>query len=224
MHPTAMDNGRLFFECYPGPGSGAQVVDIGSQDINGSLRSIAPAHCRYTGLDFAPGPGVDAVLADPYHLPFDDACVDVVVSSSCFEHIEFFWLMFTEVLRVLKPAGLFYLNAPSNGEFHRYPVDCWRFYPDAGVALVNWARHCGHAPALLESFTTCQRLDIWNDFVAVFVKDAACADAHPGRMLDRVGRYTNGRRHGSPHLLHPQTAPEDLVKLQQLTGSAKPLS
>ena len=34
---------------------------------------------------------------------------------------------------------LFYLNAPSNGEFHRYPVDCWRFYPDAGGALGDLA-------------------------------------------------------------------------------------
>ena len=31
---------------------------------------------------------------------------------------------------MLRPAGLFYLNAPSNGDFHRYPVDCWRIMPD----------------------------------------------------------------------------------------------
>ena len=78
------------------------------------------------------------VLDDPYHLPLASESVDVVVSSSRFEHVEFFWLMFNEVLRVFKPDGLFYLNAPSNGEFHRYPVDCWRFYPDAAQALVNW--------------------------------------------------------------------------------------
>src|SRR5690606_16595120 len=151
---------------------------------------------NYVGLDFAAGPGVDLVLNDPYHLPFADGSVDAVVSSSCFEHIEMFWLMFNEVLRVLKPKGLFYLNAPSNGEFHRYPVDCWRFYPDAGEALVRWGVRSGWQPALLESFTTHQQRDIWNDFVAVFVKDAACVGQHPARMLDRLERYMNGRRHG----------------------------
>ncbi|MEO7391576.1 MAG: methyltransferase domain-containing protein [Ramlibacter sp.] len=219
-----MDNGRLFFECYLGVGRQATVVDVGAQDLYGSLRSVVPEHCRYLGLDAVPGPGVDVVLDDPYVLPFDTASVDAVVSSSCFEHVEFFWLMFNEILRVLKPDGLFYLNAPSNGEYHRHPVDCWRFYPDAGVALVNWARRSGLSPALLESFTTFQRLDIWNDFVAVFVKDASCADAHPTRMLDRVGRYSNGRLLGSAEILCQQTETEDLAKLQLLTGSAKPLT
>jgi SAM-dependent methyltransferase len=74
--------------------------------------------------------------AGSYKLPFADGSVDVVLSSSCFEHSEFFWLLFLEILRVLRPEGLFYLNAPSNGPFHRYPVDCWRFYPDSGNALV----------------------------------------------------------------------------------------
>ena len=89
------------------------MLDIGAQDVNGSLRPLVPEGCRYIGLDFEAGPGVDLVLDDPYRLPFDAGSVDTVVSSSCFEHVEFFWLMFNEVLRVLKPNGLFYLNVPS---------------------------------------------------------------------------------------------------------------
>ncbi|MGE0497861.1 MAG: methyltransferase domain-containing protein [Ramlibacter sp.] len=224
MHPTALDNGSLFFECYLATRPGATVIEIGSQDVNGSLRPLAPPGCRYTGLDFAAGPGVDQVLDDPYRLPLEAGSVDAVVSSSCFEHIEFFWLMFNEVLRVLKPDGLFYLNAPSNGEFHRYPVDCWRFYPDAGTALVNWARRSGYKPVLLESFTTPQRLDIWNDFVSVYLKDESCLGAHPQRMLDRLTHFSNGRRHGADGLLNPQRETEDLATLRQLRGSAKPLA
>jgi SAM-dependent methyltransferase len=129
MHVSALKHGQLFFDTYLGREADVTIVDIGAQDINGSLRHGAPAGCRYIGVDFVPGPGVDVVLDDPYRLPFADASVDVVVSSSCFEHIEFFWLMFNEALRVLAPGGLLYLNAPANGDFHRYPVDCWQFYP-----------------------------------------------------------------------------------------------
>lgn len=224
MHPTAMDNGRLFFDCYLQGRDRPTVVDLGSQDVNGSLRGVATAGCRYVGVDFAAGRGVDVVLDDPCSLPFESASVDAVVSTSCFEHVEFFWLVFNEILRILKPDGLFYLNAPSNGEFHRYPVDCWRFYPDAGAALVKWGRRSGYRPLLLESFTSFQRLDIWNDFVAIFLKDAACLESHPTRIIDRIDRYANGLVHGRDAILRPQTAPEDLVKLQRLTGSAKPQS
>lgn len=119
-----MHNGALFFETYLASHAQATVLDIGSQDVNGSLRALASPGMNYVRLDFAAGPGVDLVLDDPYHLPVAYGSVDAVVSSSCFEYIEMFWLMFNEVLRVLKPEGLFYLNAPSNGEFHRYSVDC----------------------------------------------------------------------------------------------------
>lgn len=222
MHPTAMDNGRRFFATYLDASAPALILDIGSQDINGSLRQAAPAGARYVGLDFAAGRGVDRVLDDPYRLPFDDGVADAVVSSSCFEHVDMFWLTFNEILRVLRPGGLFYLNAPSNGAFHRYPVDCWRFYPDAGDALVRWGERSGYRPALLESFTTYQHLDIWNDFVAVFVKDAACAALHSRRMLDGTERYMNGRRYGVEGLLNSQTDTEDRVRLQALSGDAGP--
>ena len=155
MHPTAFANCKLFFDTY-GPyfpkNVNTQVVEIGSQDVNGSLRSLAPYQFKYTGVDFQAAKGVDLVLKDPYCLPFENSSVDIILSSSCFEHSEMFWLVFLEILRVLKPTGLFYLNAPSSGSFHQYPVDCWRFYPDSGKALISWSKHNGGDAALLESY------------------------------------------------------------------------
>lgn len=209
MHLSALRHGQLFFETYLAPSARATIVDIGAQNINGSLRQCAPVGCEYIGVDFVSGEGVDLVLEDPYHLPFADASIDIVVSSSCFEHIEFFWLMFNEVLRVLKPNGLFYLNTPSNGDFHRYPVDCWRFYPDAGQALVKWGQRSGFSCALLESCVAYQDRDIWNDHLAVFIRDCAHIQHHPQRMLTRLDRYMNGQLYGSESVLSWQTASED---------------
>ena len=192
MHPSALRNGKLFFETYAAMLADASVVDIGAQDVNGSLKDVMPSHLRYTGVDFVEGKGVDVVLDDPYTLPFADESVDIVVSNSCLEHSEMFWLSFLEMLRVLRPTGLLYLNVPSNADFHRYPVDCWRFYPDSGVALVSWARRNGLRPALLESFISDQYMGPWNDFVAVFVKDEQCAYAHCGRMTNAMAEFRNG--------------------------------
>ena len=44
MHPTAMLNGRMFFDVYGARMATGTVVDIGAQDVNGSLREVCPPH------------------------------------------------------------------------------------------------------------------------------------------------------------------------------------
>ena len=190
MHPSAMENGKLFFDTYLKPLGQVTVADIGAQNVNGSLKDVCPDNATYIGVDFVQGKGVDIIIDDPYKLPFEDGSLDAVVSSSCFEHSEFFWLLFNEIMRVLKPTGLFYLNAPSNGLFHRYPVDCWRFYPDSGNALANWANRCGYNTLMLESYTSYQSNGLWNDYVAVFLKDREHLPQHP----DHQGNASHGKQ------------------------------
>jgi len=197
MHDTAMEFGQAFFSSYLDAAKGMAFLDIGAQDVNGSLRKVAPPENTYTGVDSVQARGVDIVLSDPYQLPFSDETFDAVVSSSCFGHIEFFWLVFNEALRVLKPKGLLYINVPSNGDFHRAVVDCWRFYPDSGLALQRWGNRNGYSVLLLESFIGMRKLDVWNDFVAVFIKDARYVDQYPRRILDLPVNYLNGYRHGA---------------------------
>jgi SAM-dependent methyltransferase len=206
-----MKNGKSFFETYSpffGNTKPVTVVEIGSRDINGGLRQVCPSDFEYIGLDFEGGAGVDVILDDPYSLPFRDEAVDIVVSSSCFEHSELFWLVYLEILRILKPGGLFYLNAPSAGSFHRYPVDCWRFYPDSGRALVAWSKRNGGNAALLESFT--QIGGGWLDFVAVFIKDSTQSSLYPARILDSKRDFENGQIGGSIEILnHSRTSQSD---------------
>ena len=203
MHSTAMQNCQSFFDAYAAPLTSRQhvkVVEIGSQNVNGTLRDTCPSQFEYIGVDFQDAKGVDLVLQDPYVLPFEDESVDVVLSSSCFEHSEMFWLVFLEIMRVLKPSGLFYLNAPSTGSFHRYPVDCWRFYPDSGMALVNWAKRNKINAAMLESYT--QKSRDWQDYVAIFLKDGSLSQQFPQRILDKKVDFENGQLLSSDQLLN----------------------
>src|SRR4051812_31051622 len=103
MHHTAMMNCKRFFDCYGAyfpMKEPATVVDIGAQNLNGSLRDVTPEHFKYIGADMVSGNGVDIVLNDPYTLPFESASADIVLSSSCFEHSEMFWLSFLEIMRI----------------------------------------------------------------------------------------------------------------------------
>jgi len=43
-----------------------------------------------------------------------------------------------EIARILKPGGLCCIIAPSGGPEHKYPVDCWRFFPDGLRALAHY--------------------------------------------------------------------------------------
>lgn len=216
MHPSAQINSKNFFDCYSifmNRSSKVRVIEIGSQDVNGSLRETCPAEFDYTGVDFVSGKGVDIVLDDPYSLPFEDDSADIVISSSCFEHSEMFWIVFLEIMRIIKPHGLFYLNVPSNGEIHRWPVDCWRFYPDSGHALVTWAKRNGLNPSLLESYTSTQIGDQWNDYVAVFIKDSQYENLYPNRIIESKKDFYNGVTSKDSGFIRPTNAPEDKLKM-----------
>lgn len=191
MHVTAEQNARRFFDTYVNNKNG-NFLEIGSYLSSFNIRSLVPNGSNYVGVDLGLGPGVDVVLTDPYKLPFEDNSFDFVISSSCFEHSEFFWLTYMEVMRVLKPTGLFYLNAPSNGDFHRFPVDCWRFFPDSGNALSNWSRHNGMNTAVVEQYTSGSGNDIWCDYVSVFIKDIGTIGNYPNRIVTNFIDYTNG--------------------------------
>lgn len=177
MHDSALKHVKNFFYLYVKPGS--TIVEVGSQIVEGqalrcgSMRQVAPQNCTYIGLDSCVGFGVDLVMEDPYSIPLEAECADAVVSSSTFEHVPLFWLTFLEMCRVLKPGGYLYVCAPSNGRVHRYPVDCWRFYPDAGDALTEWAKRKGYDLTLLESFIghPDPGPSKWEDFVSVWRKN-----------------------------------------------------
>ena len=116
------------------------VLDCGSYDVNGSYRPLFPAeHFSYHGLDLAPGPNVDIVVKNPYYwTSLADNTYDAVISGSAFEHIEFFWVTFAEIVRVLKPEGFVCIIAPRFWSRHRYPVDCYRFDEDGMMALARY--------------------------------------------------------------------------------------
>ena len=127
MHLSAMNNCKLFFQTYaeffPNDRS-TKVVEIGSQDVNGSLRSIAPDAFDYIGVDFQAAKGVDVVLTDPYSLPFASESVDIVLSSSCFEHSEMFWLVFLDSPGIV--SGSRYPKSSLQSQGHQNLIPCPR--------------------------------------------------------------------------------------------------
>lgn len=173
MHDTAYSNALRFFNKYCKDIESKIVLDVGSFDVNGTLKPIFSNSKKYIGLDQFPGKNVD-VVGSSHEIPLDDNSVDVTVSSSCFEHDNMFWITFKEMCRVLRPSGYIYINAPSNGPYHKYPVDNWRFYLDSWKALEQWGRHLNFDIVLLEGYIDSQKSSCgnWNDSVGIYVKNS----------------------------------------------------
>jgi SAM-dependent methyltransferase len=204
MHYTAEQNARRFFDTYVNHyQEDISILEIGSQLGGFNIRSLSPNNAQYIGVDITPAPGVDVVMDDEYILPFKENTFDFVISSSCFEHIELFWLTFLEILKVLKPGGIFYMNAPSNGDFHRYPVDCWRFYPDSGYSLVKWGKRNNINCALLEQYTSDKENDIWADYVSIFIKDENYINHNQPRIITNYDfLFTNGSIYPNTNIIN----------------------
>ena len=211
MHISALNSFIDFKNTYlKNQNNEIKIVEIGSQSINENIKEHLNKNHKYIGVDIVEGNNVDIVLEDPYKLPFEKDTIDVVISISTFEHTEFFWLSYLEILRVLKPTGLFFLNVPSNSKYHRHSTDNWRFYPDSSKALESWGHRNNFKPKVLEHFTNYENgRDIWNDYVSITIKDEKFQNIYSRRILDTKKNFTNGRKNNSDELINFMEFPQD---------------
>lgn len=117
--------------------SDRSTLEVGSLDVNGSVRSFFTG--PYVGVDMRPGPGVDRV-ATADALPFNDGEFQVVVSTEMLEHDPAPWLSLAEMGRVLRRGGHLLLTTRGNGfGEHNEPSDYWRFMPEARGRMLELA-------------------------------------------------------------------------------------
>ncbi len=110
----------------------APVLEVGSYNVNGSVRGFCPT--PYTGVDIVSGPGVDRVVPAT-SLPFPDGSFDTVISTEMLEHALDPIVCLEEMERVLKLGGLLLITARGNGFPYHNPPDRWRFMPGTLSAL-----------------------------------------------------------------------------------------
>ena len=114
MHESSMRNMDMFISKHLKNKTGI-VLDIGSQDINGTYKDLFKKW-KYTGVDIVSGINVDVVLGNPYEWKeFKDDYADVVVSGQYLEHVKYPKKVMAEVARVLKVGGFCCVIAPSDG-------------------------------------------------------------------------------------------------------------
>ena len=111
--------------------AGRSVLDVGSCDVNGTVRAIVEqlGASTYVGVDIADGPGVDVVCsAEGLIERFGSESFDVVLTTEMLEHVRDWRTVVHNLKGVLRPGGILVLTTRSRGfPFHGYPADYWRF-------------------------------------------------------------------------------------------------
>jgi|GEM_PF-483171 len=112
-HQQQIEFCRFLKDLHPSYFSRRIVLDIGALDINGNNQYLFE-NCLYLGVDLLPGRNVDfASTGHEFNLPNES--LDVVVSTECFEHDRFYGLTLINIVRMLKPGGLFFFSCATAG-------------------------------------------------------------------------------------------------------------
>lgn len=138
MHDSVMDFCRQTVARH-GLHDAARVLEVGSMNVNGSVRGMFSAADRnaYVGVDVLAGPGVDYVVIAGERLQWDADFFDVVVSTEALEHDPRPWQTVPEIARVLRPEGHLVLTARGVGCGFHHPPDYWRYTQDAFRILLG---------------------------------------------------------------------------------------
>ena len=92
---------------------GTNVLEIGSYNVNGSVRRYFRHPKRYVGVDLIEGPDVDVVCSGEVFE--SEELFDVSVSTECFEHTPAFLEIFENMTRLTKPGGMVLMSCATTG-------------------------------------------------------------------------------------------------------------
>lgn len=102
--------------------AGAKILEIGSQDINGSVRDCFSGFSEYVGIDLNDARAVDLVVPGEL-LELPSSWATIIVSTECLEHSEGWADILQNMIRLLAPGGLLLLTFAGIGRPAHGTVD-----------------------------------------------------------------------------------------------------
>lgn len=137
-HPAQRDFFRRVRERFPDFFSDVAVLDIGSLNVNGTLREFFTQPYWYTGLDLGKGDNVDVVC--PAHLYRSGFQYDTVVSAECLEHDMYWRDSLRNMYFLLRNGGLLAFSCATTG---RKEHGTRRSEPSSAPLLANVSEEWG---------------------------------------------------------------------------------
>ena len=114
-HQEQIDFCKSVKELYPIHFQAADVLDIGSLDINGNNRYLFDDYGSYTGIDVGMGKNVDYVSHGHLWQHPNGKQYDVIISTECFEHDKHYAETLRNAYLLLKSRGLLLFSCAAPG-------------------------------------------------------------------------------------------------------------
>ena len=119
-HPAQTNFCKLIKNKFKDHFENKRVLDCGSLDINGNNKFLFD-NCEYIGIDVWEGNNVDVVTTiHEYNEP--DESFDTIISTECFEHDKYYKQSLKNIVRLLKPGGLFLFTCATHGRIEHGTV------------------------------------------------------------------------------------------------------
>lgn len=112
-HPQQFCFVQTFAHHISAPSTHLNILEIGSYDVNGSVRKLFPGS-NYCGVDLMPGPGVD-IVAYGHRVDQPDQTYDLTISCECFEHNPAWLETFHNMFRMTKDGGFVVITCATTG-------------------------------------------------------------------------------------------------------------
>jgi len=147
-----------------------RVLELGSRNINGSVRHLFADAATYVGVDPVDGPDVDIVGdGSTIEVLFDS--FDVVVCTEVLEHVDDTIAagIIANAHRHLVPGGRFVMTCAGPGRgahsaIDERPIRPWEFYRNVDdVTLDGWLANAGFARWEIEPLGADMRCVAWKD-------------------------------------------------------------
>lgn len=134
-HPQQLQFVKTIVSTYCTNRERLKVLEIGSYDVNGSVRKFFP-NTDYVGVDLIQGPGVDLVCEGD-KIPHQDKTYDIAISCECFEHNPSWAETFINMYRMTKDGGFVIFTCATTGrEEHGTTRTSPKSSP--GTQALNW--------------------------------------------------------------------------------------
>lgn len=91
-----------------------RILEIGSYDVNGTVRQEFREAALYTGVDLIAGPGVD-VVSRGHELSSDLGQFDITIATEVFEHDKEWPLTLGKMFELTRPGGAVIVSCASTG-------------------------------------------------------------------------------------------------------------
>jgi SAM-dependent methyltransferase len=125
--------------------AGANVLEIGAYDANGSVRGLFSSAANYVGVDLQEGPGVDLVSFG-HEINHPDECYDITISGECFEHDPYWGETFQNMTRMTRLGGLVAFSCASLGRLeHGTSRTDWTASPGSHALGIDYYRNLTEA-------------------------------------------------------------------------------